>query len=555
MLQTMRFIKILFPLLLSAIILISCDNDRPEKINRVVIGISSDIETINPLYSFSVDEGVIDETLFLSLINFEWDSLKGDLTPEPMLADSWEWGADSTSLIIKIKDNVYWSDGKLLTVDDVIYSLELYSDPKTESRMIGTFKNFYSDSEGKIDVNKTFEVISSTQLKINFHPNSVPSILDIVIPIIPKHVFEKINRDQITTSEINFNPVSNSPYKLKKWERNQTIILEANKTSVFYNKGMIDEIIFKIVPDYNSRLLQLKKGELDFCELIKPADVREIIKFNNLVYKTVKGREYDYIGWCNIDNQSFANKNLIVPNKLFGSSKVRLALSHAINNKEILSEYLLNYGQLAVTPISSIFKTLFDSTLQPIEFNPELSKKLLAEEGWIDKDKNGIIEKNNTEFKFTLSIPSGNPLREYAATVVKNNLKAIGIEMNFEKFELGAFIENLYYRKIDAWMASWFIQIPLELKTYWFSDLKNTPLNFAGYQNIEVDKIINQLDKRINEEQRKILISKFQNIIYREQPVTFLYWTDNIVVHNNRLKNVTINPYGALQKLWEWRLE
>ncbi len=550
----MRSSKIILSILAISLLLQFCESNKSEKINRVVIGISSDIETINPLYSFSVDEGVIDETLFLSLIYFEWDSSKGDLKELPMLAESWKWAPDSTSIIISLRSDVQWSDGTPLTVDDIIFSFDLYSDPRAQSRMIGTFKNFITDDNGKIDVSKTFEKLSANELKIKFLSGSVPSILDISMPIIPKHIFEKVNRAEIPTSAINFNPVSSGPYKLKKWNRNQSITLEANKKSFLYKEGMVDELIFRIVPDYNSRLLQLKKGELDFSELIKPADTKDLNNYKNLIIKTVRGREYDYVGWNNIDSKSFSEKNLIKPNRLFGSVKVRQALSHAISKQEILSEYLLDYGEIAVSPVSSIFKDYFDSSLKPIAFNPALSKKLLAEDGWLDKDKNGVLEKGNLEFRFTLHIPSGNPLREFAATVIKNNLRAIGIDMNVEKSELGAFIENLYNRKLDAWMASWFIQIPLELKTYWYSDLNNTPLNFTGYQSKEADKIIINLDKRINDQIKKSYITKFQNIIYNDQPVTFLYWMDNIVVHSNRLKDVTINPYGALQKLWEWRI-
>ena len=551
----MRLIKILFASALILSITTSCNYEKTNNVQRVVIGISADLETINPLYSFSVDEGVIDETLFLSLVQFEWDSLKGDLISVPMIAENWEWSLDSNSVVFDLRDDVYWSDGKLLTVDDVIYAIDLYSDPKVESRMLGTFKNFYTDEKGHVDLEKTFEVLSPTKLKINFLPGSLASLWDVSMPIIPKHIFEKISRDKIATSEVSFNPVSNGAYKLKKWDRNQAIILEVNKNSFLYKKGMIDEIIFKVVPDYNSRIVQLEKSELDFCELIKPAEVNDLKNTNHLNIKTVKGREYDYVGWNNIDGKLFAEKHLIEPNKLFGSTKVRLALSHAINHQEILSEYLNNFGQLAVTPVSSIFKNLFNYDIRPIDFDPTLSKKLLTEEGWVDKNNDGILEKDNIQFKFTLYIPSGNPLREYAATVIKNDLKAVGVDMNFEKLELGTFIENLYDRKMDAWMASWFIQMPLEIKTFWFSDLTNTPLNFIGYQNKEVDDIICNLDKRVSLEEKTTYIKKFQQIIFYDQPVTFLYWTDNIVVVNSRIKNVTINPYGALQKLWEWRLE
>jgi peptide/nickel transport system substrate-binding protein len=549
----MRTLKIIFGSIIILSLLVSCKSENTNQLKKVVIGISSDIETINPIYSFSVDEGVIDETLFLSLVQFEWNDETGDLDPKPMLATSWEWAQDSSYIIFNLRDDALWSDGVKLTSEDVVASFDIYSDSKVQSRFYGSFKNLYTDFDEHIDIIKTFEIISPLKLKIKFLPGSVPAMIDVVFPIIPKHIYEKMKREEISTSEINFNPVTNGAYKLKKWERNQSIVLEANRKSFLYKPGMIDEIIFKVIPDYNSRLTQLEKGEIDFCELIKPLDVNGLRKSGLLKITSVKGREYDYLGLNNIDIKSYAEKKIIKKNKLFGNPKVREALALAINRNEILTEYLNNFGKLAVTPVSPIFKQYYDNQLKPIEFNPDKAKKILADEGWKDIDNNGVLEKDNVEFKFTIYIPAGNPLREFAGTIIKNNLKAISIYANVEKLELGKFLDNLYDKKMDAWMASWYIQIPLELKTFWYSDLQSTPLNFVSYQSKDADRIIDKLNTRLPQNVKIEYYKKFQEIIYEDQPVTFLYWTDDIVAYNKRLKDVTINPFGALQKLWEWR--
>jgi peptide/nickel transport system substrate-binding protein len=551
----MRIVKFLLCLALFLPVFTSCNNEETVQSKRVVIGISADLETINPAYSFSVDEGVIDETIFLSLVQFEWNNNEGGLDAKPMLATSWEWGPDSSFVIFNLRDSVYWSDGVKFTADDVVSSFDIYSDPKTQSRFYGSFKNLYTDHDEHIDIKKVFEVISPLKIKINFIPKSIPSLLDVVFPIIPKHIYDKLDRELLTSASINFNPVSDGPYKLKKWDRNQMIVLEANKNSFLYKKGMIDEFIFKIIPDYSSRLTQLQKGEIDFSELIRPMDVNDLKKVDKLKISSVKGREYDYLGLSNIDLTSYAQNKSIKKNKYFGNPKVRRALAYAINRDEILREYINNFGELAITPVSSIFKKYFDNQLKPIEYDPEKAKELLAEDGWKDINNDGVIEKNNVEFRFTIKIPSGNPLREFAGTIIKNDLKAIGIDVNIEKLELGAFLDDLYNKKMEAWMASWYIQIPLELKPYWYSDLKSTPLNFTNYQNKEVDNLIDKLEKRITSQQKIALYKQFQQIIYADEPVVFLYWTDNVVVYNKRIESITINPYGSLQKLWEWRLK
>ncbi len=351
---------------------------------------------------------------------------------------------------------------------------------------------------------------SANEFEIHFPENSIVDLVEVSVPIIPEHIYSNISRDQLGSDEVNFDPVSSGAFKFKKWDRNQTIILEADSNSFLFTSGQVAELIFKVIPDYTSRILQLKKGDIDLVELVKVEDMEDLKAENNLSVINLVGREYDYIGWNNIDPKSFS-AGMIKPHKLFGSSNVRKALTMAIDRKSILNEYLLNQGELAISPVSRIFKLAFNDKVIPYEYDPVEAKKLLAQEGWTDKDRNGILEKGDEEFKFKMYYPVGNPLREYATVVIKNNLKAVGIEVTAEKMELGTFIDNLYDRQLDSWMAAWGVPIPLELKPYWYSDPNIGVLNFACYSNSEADKILDQLDARISNERKNELVKKFQD--------------------------------------------
>ncbi|GBD87810.1 oligopeptide-binding protein AppA precursor [bacterium BMS3Abin03] len=546
--------KKLLPFFFIVFFLLSCSTNKVST-DRIVIGIPADVNTFNPLFAFTVDEGSITELLYLSLADFRWNDEKGGLDAFPMLAKKWEWADDSSFVIFYLRDDVKWSDGEPLTAEDVIFSLDLYSDPNVQSRLYGFFEDLYTDEENHIDVKKTFDLKSPYVLQINFKPGSYPRLIDIVHPVIPKHIFEKLERNNLSTADANFNPVTNGPFVVKKWERSQFITLSANKNSFLYNPDNVQELVFKVIPDYTSRLTQLKKGEIDLMELISTEDVSSLKNNDNIVLKTIDGREYDYVGWNNIDPLVYSQGGGITPNKLFGSRNVRIALTHAINRKEILEEYLYNYGELAVGPVSSIFKSYYDSEIKPYEYNPGKARTMLEREGWKDSDNNGVIDKNGIEFSFKLTYPSGNPLREYAATIMRNNLNAVGIDMTPESLELGAFIDMLSSKSLDAWMIAWYIPIPLELKAYWYSDLQNTHLNFVSYQNKEADAVMDELDKNLPDKQRKKLYYKFQKIIHEDEPVTFMYWIADIVGINKRVENINITPLGAITHCWEWSLK
>ncbi len=549
-------VRYLFILIfLPSIIFFSSCRKSPVNKDYIVVGIAQDVESVNPLFAFSVDEGSISELLYLGMVLHDWDSEKGEITSEPLLAKDWEWSPDTSSILINLRDDVNWSDGEKLTAQDVVFSFDVFSDPVVDSRLFGSFDKFYADSIGHIIAEKTFEVLSPHKLKIKFLPHSHPTLFNIDLPVLPEHIYGKIKRKDLATSEVNSKPVVNGAYVLDNWEKNQSLTLKADSGSFLYHEGIIGKIIFKIIPEYNSRLTQLKKGEIDLCEQIKPGDAPELKKQENIKIVPVKGREYEYAGWNNIDPDIFNNDGKIVPNKFFGSALVRKALSFAINKQEILEEYLYNYGQLAAGPVSPIFKEVINPDVKPYDYDPSQAKHLLSEAGWKDADNNGILDKNGTEFSFDLYIPGGNPLRNYSATVIKNDLKNIGISVNIQTMELNTFLDNLYSKKLNAWIASWYIAIPLQLKIMWYSDFKNTPLNVQSYSNKEIDNILDEIEKSPEKEKTFNLYRQFQEIMHNDEPVTFLYWIDNITAHNKRIKNIDINPLGVIHHCWNWKLE
>jgi len=547
--------KSLFLLPILLIALLSSCGTKTEHPNRIVIGIPADVNTFNPLFAFSVDEGQVTELLYLSLADFRWNENLGELEAHPMLANSWEWAEDSSSITFYLRDDVMWSDSTLLTTEDVVFSLDVYSDPVVNSRLYGFFEDFYTDEENHIDVKKSFLVKSDYELQINFKPGASPKLIDVVHPVIPKHIFEKYDRKDIETADANFNPVTNSPFVLKKWDRNQTITLGVNENSFLYNPENINELIFKIIPDYTSRLTQLTKGEIDLMELISTEDIEELKNSEIVELMTIEGREYDYVAWNNIDPNVLKDNGGITPHKLFGKKEVRIALTHAINRKEILEEYLYNYGELAATPISPIFNTYINSDIEQYNYDPEKARNILTKEGWHDTNNNGVIDKNGVEFEFTLNIPGGNPLRSYASTIIKNNLSAVGIKIKVETLEMGTLIDKLNSKSMDAWMAAWYIPIPIELKVFWYSDLQYSPLNFASYQNKKADKIMDELTKNYTMNKKKELYFKFQEILHEDEPVTFMYWKSNIVGINENLRNTGIGPLGAITHCWEWSVK
>jgi peptide/nickel transport system substrate-binding protein len=546
--QKFMFTEYTVCLIFIGLFLSSCSDEGKISKNEIVIGIQADVQTINPMYAFSLTEGNVIDLLYMKPAKETWNKALGKIEFEPMLAEKWEWNNDSTSITFYLRDDIYWSDGKPITAADIIFTFDVYSDPEVNSRFFGLFNDFFKKANTQIDIAKTFKLISPTELVINFPEDASPDFLDINLEILPEHIWSKYPRDEFAHSEANFKPVTSGPFKLEKWEKEGFISLVRDSSSFLFNPDNLQKLLFKIIPDYKTRLIELKAGSIDLLDNIKSEDVGELNEADDLKIVSLRGRDYDYIGWNHKDPEQD------IPNRFFSLTEIRKAMSYAVNRKEIIDSYLGKFGEICKGPVSPMFKFYYDSDGEIYEYNSALAKEILKEKGWTDSDNDGILEKGSLEFKFDIYLNSGNPRRNYVAQIVKNNLKAIGIEANIKELETGTFIDGLFNREYDAWIAGWTIPVPLDLIPYWSSDPEVGFLNFSAYQGDEKDAILERLQEDPPEKEKARLFKKLQEIFHEDEPVTFLYWFDNIISYNKRISKIEFSILGLVKDASEWRI-
>ncbi len=98
-------------LFLLSLLIIACDSKQSTINNRIVIGISADVQTFNSLFAFSYEESAIADLLYPGLLDFRWNSERGELDSYPMIAESWQWSEDSSYIKFYLRDDIFWSDG------------------------------------------------------------------------------------------------------------------------------------------------------------------------------------------------------------------------------------------------------------------------------------------------------------------------------------------------------------------------------------------------------------------------------------------------------------
>jgi peptide/nickel transport system substrate-binding protein len=234
---------------------------------------------------------------------------------------------------------------------------------------------------------------------------------------------------------------------------------------------------------------------------------------------------------------------------------VRRALTLATNRGEIVQSYLRTFGRQAIGPISPLFRWAYNDTLKPLPYDPAAAATLFAEAGWRDTNGDGVLDRGGRKFSFVLKITAGDQLRSNIATIVQTELHALKIDVQIEQVERSVFWKDLMRKKYDAWIAGFSIPLQMQLDELWGSDLRQSPFNLVSFQNKRVDEILKGAKRIHKETEYAAAWKEFQVILHNEQPCTFLYWLNGLVVINRRVQGAEIGVLGTLHHAWEWHIE
>lgn len=242
---------------------------------------------------------------------------------------------------------------------------------------------------------------------------------------------------------------------------------------------------------------------------------------------------YGYIGW----NQK---------RSYFSSAKVRRAMTMAIDRRRLIDQFLNGMGVEISAPFSPT-SPAYDPELEPLPFDPMEARRLLEEEGWVDLDGDGIVEKlidgQWVPFTFALSYYVKSPQTKAIAEWISTSLKEIGVLSNPNGLDIADLTRHFEEKNFDALMMAWSGGTPPEdPRQLWHSEGANQKgsSNMIGYANPRVDQLIEQLTYAREQSQRVALYHQFDQILHEEQPYTLLYMPKRTMLYRTYLQNVFI---------------
>ncbi|MBD3226312.1 MAG: hypothetical protein GF313_16405 [Caldithrix sp.] len=518
---------------LSILLLLNCSNNGEPKSKKdlsnnpvaggtLIIGISGDVDSFNPFYGESVSAQEITHLMLLGLADLDEHS---DFKPE--IARSWERSTDYSTLTYHLRRDAVWSDGFPITAHDVKFTYDLLMDEKVGSPL-----------QGITEFIQEVSVVDSYTVTFTFSKAYPTQIFDTAREILPRHILKDIDPKNLRSHPFGKKPISSGPFKLKEWVEQQYIELVPNE-SYFGKKPYLDRVIFKIIPDQTNLLMQLKAGEIDMMTGVPLAEV-DNLQANNpeINIRQVSGRVYYYIGY----NQK---------NALFKNVQVRRALTMAINREQIIEGLLHGYGKKCYGPLPPIVEWAYTEDVETIAYDPRKARRILNNNKWIDQNDDGLLEKNNQPFEFTLITPTGNQLKSDVATVVQSHLSKIGIKVHIKVLEWTNFLKHLQSKNFDACVGALSTSFYVDPTPVFHS--KSTHLfNAISYSNPKIDRLIEEGRKEMDRQKAKKIWDRFQKEIYGDQPFTFLFWADNIVAINKKFRDVTPIALSSVYNLEYW---
>jgi peptide/nickel transport system substrate-binding protein len=487
------------------------DLSKPQEGGTVVRRLQGDIATLNPIMSQTVNDRLVDFYLHTPMLH-----LDAGLEPMPGLAEKWEIADDGKLYTFHLNPSATFSDGSPVTANDVLFTLKKIVDPTSEAPQIaGGFD--------QLDLRAT-RVVDAHTIVIGFKDGISPQLAHFNdLLVIPEHVYSKGDFKTDFTSRV----VGCGPYRLVRREPGKEILLE-RRPEYWGPRPNLQRVLFKVIADDTTAWNAMKRGEIDETTIstdVWLAEGRrpELQKF--IDFRRFYTLNYNYVAWNNRD-------------PVLGDKRLRRALAMCIDLKSII-ENLYHGTARAMNGPFTPDQWAYNPNVPVIEYNPPEALRQLHSLGWLDTDKDGLLDKGKKPLKLEMLVAGGSVASNPFAQLFQAELKKIGIELNVVPLDFATLIQRVLAGNYQCAYLSWNLDPdPDPFALFHSSQFPPHGQNLVFYSNPEADKLLEAGRKEFSESKRKQIYWQLHALLADDQPYT---WTLQVSVKwaiNKRLRDV-----------------
>lgn len=449
------------------------------------------------------------DCLYESLIGMDPDSLEYDRA----LAYKWTISDDKRTFTFWLDPKARWSDGKPVTVDDVIWTYNAILDPKN---MTGPHKLSLERLEPPVPFDDG-KAVRFTARAVHWQNLGAAGGFS----ILPKHVFS-----QLDFNKVNFAfPVVSGPYRVLDYKEGISLTLErrddwwrADWPSTCGGNNF-KTVVCRFYGDRENAFDAFLKGEIDVFPVYTASQWHQLenrvkaVRNNWIVKQAV--RNHAPVGF-----QGFAMNMRRAP---FDDVRVRKAIAHLIDRETM--NHTLMYDQYFLH--RSYWEDLYDKEHpcrnELVTFDPAAARKLLAEAGWKANPETGFLEKGGHRLAFTFLSRDGTSDKFLA--IFDHALKDVGIEMKIQNKDWSAWAKDMDTFSFDMTWAAWGAGLYKDPEGMWSSrEAERTGgSNITGFKNAEVDALIEKQKTIFSVAERHEICRQIDKIVFEQHPYALLW--------------------------------
>ena len=479
----------------------------PKRGGELKAAMQVDATSLDPHLSSSYSSSLVIEQVYSGLIQFD-----ENMNIQPDLAESWTVSPDGLVYDFKLRQNVKFHNGRTLTADDVVYSLNRVKNPdggSPRAYLLEDVKSIDSPGAGavRVTMNKPFAALLSH--------------LDTFMAIVPKEEVDK-------NGDLSKVMVGTGPFKFVEFIPNTHAKLVRYDAYHESGRPYLDALTWTPIPDDSTRTANIKTSTVDFADQVAQKDLRSLKTESGVQLARGQSTLHDYL-------------MLNSARKPFSDVRVRQAIASTLDRKLMTETILFGFG----TPMTGGIIPSWHWAYANLDLYPKpdiaKAKQLLADAGYPDG------------FKLTIGAGSNYQAQVQAAEMLKDQLKQIGIDVTPNPQEWGTYIDTVITKKdFDAAIIGWIGAIDPD---DWMYARFHTgeKWNTTGYSNPQVDQLLEQGRATTDQTKRKSLYNQADQLIVSEAPFVFFYLYDQYEALRDYVKgyaHMANNSKNTFKRTW-----
>jgi peptide/nickel transport system substrate-binding protein len=485
----------------------------------LVFGRGGDSVGLDPAARTDGESLNVTDHIFDNLVTFK----PGTTEVIPSLAEKWDISKDGLTYTFNLVKNAKFHDGTPVNADAVVFSFKRQSDQKHEAYKFSGPYSYYAamglDALIKDVTKKDDYTVVFTLTK----PNAP------FISTLGMQAFAIVSPTAVKKYKNDFaqNPVGSGPFKLKVWDKKQKIVLTAN-TDFWGQKPYVETLIFRAIPDNNTRLQEMMAGNLHGMDNPDSNHIKALESRLGDKVKFMKAPGFN-VGYLALNNEV----------KPFDNIKVRQAIAHAINKKAIVDNVYNGYATPAKNPMPPTIWS-YNDDIKDYAYDVEKAKALLKEAG---------LEKGFETDLWAMPVPRPYmPDGRKVAEAIQGDLAKIGIKAKIVSYDWGTYLKKTQMGEHQMALLGWTGDIgDPDNFLYVLLDKDNAvkpAQNISFYKSDALHDVLTKAQVESDVKKRTELYRKAQEIIHADAPLVPIAHSVEVVPLRSGVANFIMDPTG-----------